>query len=61
MEQLHAQIRLVDELGKKVIAILQDYDQSFPYAQLEGDDETASEFVRQMRELVKMIDPPPAS
>lgn len=35
MEQLHAQIRLVDELGKKVIAILQDYDQSFPYAQME--------------------------
>lgn len=44
--------RLLDAV-QPVIAIVQDYDEQFPYAQLEGDDEKCTELVQAEREVRK--------
>lgn len=58
MDTIQQQVNKVSDLSKQVIAILQDYDNSFPYAAMEDDDRIASDFVTEMRKLVEMVNPP---
>jgi hypothetical protein len=57
MDAVRQQVSKVSDLGNQVIAIIQEYDEAFPYASKENDDEIASAFVAELRKLVELVTP----